>query len=136
MKPMRYFAAACFLILATFPFISGTQAADIENGKIVFKRCVACHNADNADNKIGPTLQHIIGRRAGTIEGYKYSPAMTNAGKDGLIWNRDTLITYLHNPQGMVKGTRMASIRLNNDNDVDDLIAYLNSFSSSSGNEH
>lgn len=129
MKPMRDFAAFCFTIFATFPFIAGTQAADVENGKIVFKRCIACHNADKPNNKIGPTLQHIIGRQAGTLEGYRYSPAMMNAGKNGLIWNRDTLIAYLHNPQAMVKGTRMASIRLNNDSDIDDLIEYLKSVS-------
>lgn len=124
---MRYFAVFCFSILAALPFIAGTQAADVENGKIVFKRCAACHNADKPDNRIGPTLQGILGRRAGSLEGYRYSPAMTNAGKNGLIWNRDTLINYLHNPQAMVKGTRMASIRLNNDSDVDDLIEYLKS---------
>lgn len=107
--------------------MSATHAADIENGKIVFKRCAACHNADKPDNRIGPTLQGIIGRKAGSLDGYRYSPAMVNAGKDGLIWTRETLMTYLHNPQGLVKGTRMASIRLNNDSDIDDLIEYLKS---------
>ena len=124
---MRHFTIFCFTIMAFANIITGTHAADIENGKIVFKRCAACHNADKPDNRIGPTLQGIIGRKAGSLEGYRYSPAMINAGQNGLVWNRETLITYLHNPQGMVKGTRMASIRLNDDSDIDDLIAYLES---------
>lgn len=122
-----------YFCLAIFNCNAG--AADIENGKIIFKRCIACHNADKPENKIGPTLQHIIGRQAGSLEGYRFSPAMINAGKQGLIWNRDTLINYLHSPQAMVKGTRMASIRLTNETDIDDLIAYLNSVSPV-GNEH
>ncbi len=124
---MRHFTIFCFTIIAFANIITGTHAADIENSKIVFKRCAACHNADKPDNRIGPTLQGIIGRKAGSLEGYRYSPAMINAGQNGLVWNRETLITYLHNPQGMVKGTRMASIRLNDDSDIDDLIAYLES---------
>jgi len=124
---MRRLIIFCLTIFSILTLAPASHAADIENGKIVFKRCAACHNADKPDNRIGPTLQGIIGRRAGTLQGYRYSPAMVNAGQNGLIWNRETLITYLHNPQGMVKGTRMASIRLNNDSDIDDLIAYLNS---------
>ncbi|WP_246791714.1 c-type cytochrome [Bartonella apis] len=124
---MRQLNIFSFTIFVLFSLMSATHAADIENGKIVFKRCAACHNADKPDNRIGPTLQGIIGRKAGALEGYRYSPAMVNAGKDGLIWTRETLMTYLHNPQGLVKGTRMASIRLNNDSDIDDLIEYLKS---------
>ncbi|WP_297323199.1 c-type cytochrome [uncultured Bartonella sp.] len=131
---MRASVLLAIMIFCLNIFGGIADAADIENGKIVFKRCVACHNADKPDNKIGPTLQHIIGRQAGSLEGYRFSPAMVNAGKEGLLWNRDTLINYLHSPQTMVKGTRMASIRLTNENDIDDLIAYLNSVSSS-GNE-
>lgn len=131
---MRISAFLCLIIFSLDTFISFAHAADVENGKIVFKRCVACHNADKADNKIGPTLLGIMGRPAGTLEGFRYSPAMVAAGKDGLIWTRDTLVNYLHNPQALVKGTRMASVRINNDSDIDDLIDYLKSVSSSSDN--
>ena len=124
---MRQFNIFCFTLFILFSLISETHAADLENGKIVFKRCASCHNADKPDNRIGPTLQGVIGRKAGSLEGYRYSPAMVNAGNAGLIWTKETLMTYLHNPQGLVKGTRMASIRLNNDSDIDDLIEYLKS---------
>ncbi len=105
--------------------VGQSNATDPENGKIVFKRCVACHYADKTDNKVGPTLKGVIGRQAGSIEGYRFSSAMTEAGKGGLVWTKENLLNFLHNPQAMVKGTRMASIKIKDDNEIDDLIAYL-----------
>ena len=67
----------------------------------------------------------MIGRQAGSIEGYRFSSAMTEAGKGGLVWTKENLLNFLHNPQAMVKGTRMASIKIKDDNEIDDLIAYL-----------
>ena len=105
--------------------VNQSNAADPENGKIIFKRCIACHYADKANNKVGPTLKNVIGRQAGSIEGYRFSAAMTDAGKGGLVWTKENLLNFLHNPQAMVKGTRMASIKIKDDNEIDDLIAYL-----------
>lgn len=107
--------------------ISISYADDIEQGKQVFRRCAACHYADKNANKVGPTLLNLMGRQAGTVDGYNFTASMVDAGKNGLIWNRDTLLQYLHNPREMVKGTRMASIKLNNDTDIENLISYLKS---------
>jgi len=100
-------------------------AGNSENGAQVFRRCVACHYADEEKNKVGPSLKNLIGSQAGTKDGYRYSPAMNKAGEEGLVWNRETLIEFLRNPQAMVRGTRMAAVRITSDQDVDDLIAYI-----------
>jgi len=118
-------------IIITLSFVNTTisEAADIEAGKKVFKLCAVCHYADRNQNKIGPTLLNLMGRKAGTVAGYHYSAAMVKAGDNGLVWTNDTLKQYLHAPQQLVKGTLMASIRITNDALIDDLIAYLQSVS-------
>ena len=122
MRLLKYFFGFGMIFCG---IIDLSNAADPENGKIIFKRCIACHYADKTDNKIGPTLKGVIGRQAGSIEGYRFSSAMTEAGKGGLVWTKENLLNFLHNPQAMVKGTRMASIKIKDDNEIDDLIAYL-----------
>lgn len=113
-----------------FSNISSAQAQNIENGKRVFKRCIACHFTDREANKVGPSLLNIIGRQAGTKHGFRYSPAMIKAGEDGLIWDQETLKNYLHNPRAVIKGTRMTSVRINDDAEIEDLVAYIKSFDS------
>lgn len=119
------------IIFITLSFANSavSEAADIEVGKKVFKLCAVCHYADRNQNKIGPTLFNLMGRKAGTVAGYHYSAAMTKAGDNGLVWTNETLKQYLHAPQQLVKGTLMASIRITNDAYIDDLIAYLESVS-------
>ncbi|EJF88805.1 c-type cytochrome [Bartonella tamiae] len=127
---MRYWLTF-FILISSCLFLNNAFSADIEKGKLIFKRCSVCHNIDKPNNKVGPTLLNVIGRQAGSLKGYNFSPAMTNAGENGLMWDRENLITYLHNPRAMIKGTRMATVRLQNDDDIDDLIAYIKSASTS-----
>jgi cytochrome c len=101
------------------------QAQDAAAGEKVFAKCKACHVADEDKNKVGPSLHGVIGRTAGTHPGFKYSPAMIEAGKGGLVWNEESLTKYLHDPRGMVKGTKMAFAGLKDDGDITNLIAYL-----------
>jgi cytochrome c len=101
------------------------QAQDAAAGEKVFTKCKACHNADTDKNKIGPSLHGVVGRTAGTHEGYKYSPAMVEAGKSGVVWDEATLTKYLHDPKAMVKGTKMAFAGLKKDEDIANVIAYL-----------
>jgi cytochrome c len=106
------------------------QAGDVAAGQKVFNRCKACHAVgEGAKNRVGPELNELIGRTAGTAEGYKYSSAMEQAGAGGLIWNADTLAEYLASPKGMVKGTKMAFAGLKKQADIDNVIAYLETFS-------
>lgn len=102
------------------------HAENLERGAQIFKRCASCHFIQNSQNKIGPSLHSIIGRRAGAISNYNYSPAMKAAGENGLIWTKENLENYLQNPRNMIKGTKMAAIKIGNLQDLADLLAYLN----------
>jgi cytochrome c len=105
-------------------------AQDIENGAEVFKRCRACHDVgDTAKNKVGPILNGIIGRKAGTIEGFRYSDANLKAGADGWVWSEEKLMEYLLNPRAAMPGNKMAFAGLKDEQDRQDLIAYLKKFS-------
>ncbi|MFU0506775.1 c-type cytochrome [Pseudaminobacter sp. NGMCC 1.201702] len=105
------------------------QAQDAAAGEKVFNRCKACHVADTDQNKVGPSLKGVIGKTAGTHEGFKYSPAMVKAGEGGLVWNDETLAEFLRAPKTMVKGTKMAFAGLKKDDEIANVIAYLKQFS-------
>ena len=111
-------AAAGFMMAA--PAMAGDTAA----GEKVFRKCKACHYVDQEKNKTGPHLVNIIGRKAGAVEGYKYSKAM--AGSD-LVWDEATLAGFLAKPKSYLKGTKMAFAGLKKDSDIADVIAYLKS---------
>ena len=111
-------------------FAGATVAAradgDVEAGKNVFKKCHACHNVgEGAKNSVGPELNGIVGRKAGSVEGYAYSEA--NKGS-GITWDVATLDVYLTNPKAKVPGTKMAFPGLPNEKDRADVIAYLGTF--------
>ncbi|MCB1520753.1 MAG: cytochrome c family protein [Hyphomicrobiaceae bacterium] len=115
---MRKFALATALMLA-LPTIA--SAADVENGKSVFKKCKACHAVDGK-NKVGPHLDGVFGRKAGAVEGFKYSDAMINSGK---TWDEATLGDYLKDPKGYIPGNKMVFVGVKDDADRADLVAYL-----------
>lgn len=108
-----------------------TPAADpalIEAGQKVFKQCAACHKVgEGAKNAVGPVLNGVAGRTAGTFEGFKYSPAMAEAGAGGLVWTDENLAAYLHNPKGFVAKNKMSFAGLKKDADIAAVIAYLHS---------
>lgn len=95
---------------------------DAAKGEKVFARCKACHNADNDQNKIGPHLSGVIGRKAGSLPDFTYSDAMKNSG---LTWDEATLEKYLKDPKGTVPGNKMAFTGLKKDDEVANVIAYL-----------
>jgi cytochrome c len=95
----------------------------------VFRKCKACHVADEAKNKVGPSLQNVIGRTAGTVEGFKYSPAMKAAGEGGLTWTEENIDKYIADPKGFVAKNKMAFVGLKKEDDRADVIAYLKTFS-------
>jgi cytochrome c len=105
-----------------------SHAQDAAAGEKVFAKCKACHVADEAKNKVGPSLLGLFGRTAGTQEGFKYSPAMVDAGKGGLVWDDAKLTEYLKKPKEVVKGTKMAFAGLKDEADILNLIAYLKQF--------
>ena len=104
-------------------------AQDLANGEDVFKKCRACHQVgDAAANPMGPTLNGVIGRKAGTIEGFVYSDANKEAGAKGLIWSETVLLKYLENPAVFMPKTKMVFPGLKEEQDRKDVIAYLKKF--------
>jgi cytochrome c len=105
---------------------ANTQAAAETNagrGKTLFQACATCHSFDAKVNKLGPSLNGIIGRPSASVEGFLYSPAMRRAK---IIWTAGLLNAYLESPQsGVFKGNRMPFAGLPNAQDRADLIAYI-----------
>jgi cytochrome c len=97
-------------------------AADPENGAKVFKKCQTCHDIKAEKNKVGPHLVGIVGRPAGSVEGFKYSDAMKNSG---VTWTEENIAIYVKDPKGFIKGNKMAFPGLKKDEEVADLIAFL-----------
>jgi cytochrome c len=124
---MRVNALVAAISIAPF-FASPSLAQDAAAGEKVFAKCKACHVANEDKNKIGPSLKGLIGRTAGTHAGFKYSPAMVEAGKGGLVWDEAKLSEYLKDPKAMVKGTKMAFVGLKKDDEIANVIAYLKQF--------
>ncbi|KQV66079.1 cytochrome c family protein [Rhizobium sp. Root1220] len=120
-----------FVVLLLCPPLSAAlaQEGDPAAGAVVFKKCAICHNAETDQNKIGPALNGVFGRTAGTHPNFAYSAAMRTAGADGLVWDETTLRDYLHDPKLKVKGTKMAFVGLKDDADITNLTAYLKQFS-------
>ena len=99
----------------------------VKEGEKVFKKCKACHRiGDNAKHGTGPHLNNIYGRIAGNLSDFKkYSKSIKTAGEDGLIWNSDTLSSYIENPKKYLKGTKMNFKGLRKSDDRSALLEYL-----------
>jgi len=97
-------------------------AGDSVRGKTVFVRCIACHTVAAGQNRLGPSLAGVVGRRAAAVPGFRYSPAMQNSR---LLWTRENLDRYIAAPAAVVKGTFMTFQGVPDARDRADLIAYL-----------
>ncbi len=104
--------------------ISAAQAAgDAAAGKILFtQKCGICHSPVEGQNKIGPSLYGVVGRKAGTAANYTYSDAMKNANR---TWDEATLDDYLTNPRQKIPGIKMIFAGLPEQSDRQNVIAYL-----------
>ena len=100
--------------------VGAAAAADAEHGKALFQTCAACHT-DRPD-ALGPSLKGVVGRKAATLDNFRYSGPMLRAN---LVWTPENLHAYIADPQGKVKGNRMPYGGLTNASDVDDIVAYL-----------
>ena len=120
-KKLILAALASAVLFAVPAHAEGDAAA----GEKVFAKCKACHEVEKAVNKVGPTLKGVVGRKAASVEGYKYSEAMLAKGAEGVVWDEATLTAYLPDPKGFVPKTKMAFAGLKKPEDVANVIAYL-----------
>lgn len=100
----------------------------IAAGEKVFRKCKSCHQVgEGAKNRSGPILTGIVGRPAGTVEGFKYSKPLKAMAEDGLVWDEENLKAFLAKPKAFMKGTKMSFAGLRKDADLDAITAYLSS---------
>ena len=99
---------------------------DVEKGQNSFKKCLPCHSIGaGAKNKIGPELNGLDGRTAGTIPDFSYSDANKNSG---IVWGEAKFKEYIQDPRGVVPGTKMIFAGIKNPQEINDLWAYVSQF--------
>lgn len=109
-----------------FAYMTSAQAADLDNGKKVWKKCRACHVLGKKGGKLGPPLNGVVGRAAGTHADYtKYSDAMKNSG---ITWDEANLGEYLADPKAKIPGNKMVFAGIKDEAARGDLIAYIATF--------
>ena len=119
---LRVMIAAVALCTVAVP----AMAADPAAGEKDFSVCKACHRlGEGAKNNVGPMLNGVVGRKAGSLGDFKYSDAMANSG---LTWDEATLAEYLKDPKAKVPGNKMPFAGVKDDTKIADIIAYLKQF--------
>ncbi len=123
---MKIGTAAAFAFLAAFATGTAAQAQDAAAGEQSFKKCLPCHSVGpGAKNKVGPELNGLDGRKAGTAPDYSYSDANKNSG---ITWNKEVFEEYIADPRAKIPGTKMIFPGIKNDKERDNLWAYLSQF--------
>ena len=130
---LKVLAAAGFVAAMAQPVLAvdGT----VEAGKKVFVKCAVCHGIGDTKKPIGPNLNNVIGRTAGTQEEFLakgkqgYSEAMIAAGAGGLVWDETQIAEYVADPKKKVPGNKMVFPGLKKEQEIADVIAYVKSFS-------
>ncbi|MDJ0614561.1 MAG: cytochrome c family protein [Rhizobiaceae bacterium] len=117
LKHLTTLASLLFALAAT-----PVAAEDIKAGKKVFKKCKACHTVKPEKHKVGPSLHGILGKAAGSAEGYKSSPALSASG---IVWDTESMTAFLKDPKGTIPGNKMSFGGLKKDDEIVNLIAYI-----------
>jgi cytochrome c len=126
MKKMMF---AFSMICAAAALHTPATAQDVAAGEKSFSKCRPCHMVgETAKNGVGPVLNGVIGRAAGSVEGYNYSAANKNSG---LTWDDATFLEYIAAPAAKIKGTKMAFAGIKNPEEAANLLAYLKQFDAS-----
>ena len=135
----RALITAALLALMSTTWAAPVQAmdelpGDVAKGEKVFKKCKACHAVGaDAKNKTGPQLNGILGRAAGTVDGFKYSKALMAAAEAGLTWTVEDLDAFLQKPKAFLKGTKMSFAGLKRENQRQDVIKFLSTHKNDTG---
>ena len=123
---MKKLTLSALIIIASSATVPAALAQDAAAGKATFNKCLACHAiGEDAKNKVGPELNGLDGRKAGSVAGFNYSDANKNSG---ITWNEANFKKYIDNPAAMVPGTRMAFGGIKDAVEVGNLWTYINQF--------
>jgi cytochrome c len=123
-NPATIATISCALLVAIgMTAARALPPGDAKRGEGIYDRCGACHSIDR--DRTGPRHAGLFGRRAGSVPGFPYSPAMKKAGAAGLVWTEETLDKFLKAPTKFVVGTRMGYAGIKDDQERADLIAFL-----------
>ncbi len=128
-RPCRaIFFSALSVLISSFP-AGAEQPRD--PGERAFQKCYSCHSVDPNEKELsGPNLAGVVGRRAGSLANFKYSPAMKKAGADGAVWTEETLDRYLADPLEMIPETTMSFPGVRNADERRAIIGYLRKYRS------
>ena len=125
-----------FLLVASVVGLAATApanaaAGNAEAGKKVFAKCAVCHGIGEKKGAVGPSLNNVIGRKAGTQADFvkRYSKQMIAAGAGGLVWNEAEISTYVSDPKKKIPGNKMAFAGLKNPQEIADVVAYIKTYS-------
>ncbi len=102
--------------------VAGVAHADVKRGEKLFEECRACHAVERGVSGVGPSLHGVIGRRAGALDDFRYSPALK---KSGITWSKQTLDAYVLDPQKAVPANRMPYAGMPDARARADLLDYL-----------
>ena len=103
-------------------FAMDASAADAAHGKQLYEQCAACHSLKADEQMLGPSLNGVIGRKAGALDDFRYSPPMR---RSAIVWTRETIGTFLAEPQKDIPGNRMPFSGMPEAKDREDLLEYL-----------
>lgn len=109
-----------FSLFLTFSSVAVAQDATL--GKGLFQECAACHSTKPGEVMLGPGLTGVYGRKAGSVEGFRYTNALK---KSGVVWDEGALDAYIADPQVAIPGGRMPYSGMAKPEDRKNLIAYL-----------
>ena len=116
-------------VLAAIALVASTAAAsaqDVAAGEQSFKKCLPCHSVgEGAKNKVGPELNGLGGRKSGNAEGFNYTEANKNSG---ITWSESVFKEYIKDPRAKIPGTKMVFAGIKNEEEVNNLWAYLKQF--------
>ena len=132
---MKKLFPALVALLGSTTLTFAEAGGDPERGEEIFRQCVRCHMVgDGAFNRTGPHLNNIFDRAVAQVEGFRYSSALKEASESGMIWDHETLDAFLTNPRSVIPGTRMSFRGLSEQQDRDDVLAYVRQFSANPSN--
>jgi cytochrome c len=123
---MKTSILTALVLTMSFAANSVVLAQDVAAGKSSFNKCMACHAiGEGAKNKVGPELNGLDGRKAGTAPDYNYSEANKNSG---ITWSETVFKEYIKDPKAKIPGTKMVFAGIKNEKEINDLWAFLSQY--------